>query len=99
MRGTGIWNRSPRIHSFLCICVAEISKRQMDHAFRLPFVVVHRTGNAKIIYILFRRAVMETCNMLYFSDKVFENLIFLPVIINDIEVTALFDTGVLTVLR
>lgn len=37
---------------------------------------------------------METCDVLYFSDKVFENLIFIPVIVNGIEVTALFDTGV-----
>lgn len=36
---------------------------------------------------------METCDVLYFSDKVFENLIFIPVIVNGIEVTALFDTG------
>lgn len=36
---------------------------------------------------------METCDVLYFSDKVFENLIFIPVIVNGIEATALFDTG------
>lgn len=36
---------------------------------------------------------MEICDELYFSDKVFENLIFIPVTVNGIEVTALFDTG------
>ncbi|MCM1103808.1 MAG: retroviral-like aspartic protease family protein [Clostridium sp.] len=36
---------------------------------------------------------MKTCDVIPFSDQTFENLIFLPITVNDTEVTALFDTG------
>ena len=36
---------------------------------------------------------MIESNVIHFSNRMFQNLIFIPVTLNDITVTAMFDTG------